>query len=138
MHQHCHIYVASIHQSPINRDRKSTKPRQLHNTQWGMICPAETPEGTAVGLVKNLALMAYITVGSNSNQIRELLEENIENLYEISPVQLSNATKVFLNGCWVGVHTDPLLLINILKSFKQNIEVMESYNINANTYLRYS
>lgn len=28
---------------------------------WGMMCPAETPEGQAVGLVKNLALMAYIT-----------------------------------------------------------------------------
>jgi len=26
-----------------------------------MMCPAETPEGQAVGLVKNLALMAYIT-----------------------------------------------------------------------------
>lgn len=29
---------------------------------WGMMCPAETPEGQAVGLVKNLALMTYITV----------------------------------------------------------------------------
>ena len=28
-----------------------------------MICPAETPEGAAVGLVKNLALMAYVSVG---------------------------------------------------------------------------
>jgi DNA-directed RNA polymerase II subunit RPB2 len=26
------------------------------------MCPAETPEGQAVGLVKNLALMTYITV----------------------------------------------------------------------------
>jgi len=24
---------------------KLTKPRQLHNSQWGMMCPAETPEG---------------------------------------------------------------------------------------------
>jgi hypothetical protein len=41
-------------------------PRQLHNTHWGYICPAETPEGGAVGLVKNMALMAYISVGSSS------------------------------------------------------------------------
>lgn len=34
---------------------------QLHNSLWGMMCPAETPEGQAVGLVKNLALMSYIT-----------------------------------------------------------------------------
>ena len=50
--------------SPIGRDGKLAKPRQLHNTLWGMICPAETPEGGAVGLVKNLALMAYVSVGN--------------------------------------------------------------------------
>ncbi|KAL8228691.1 hypothetical protein R6Q57_013591 [Mikania cordata] len=31
--------------SPIGREGKSAKPRQLHNSQWGMMCPAETPEG---------------------------------------------------------------------------------------------
>ena len=30
--------------SPVGRDGKLARPRQLHNTQWGMICPAETPE----------------------------------------------------------------------------------------------
>lgn len=30
--------------SPIGREGKLAKPRQLHNTLWGMICPAETPE----------------------------------------------------------------------------------------------
>ena len=30
--------------SPIGRDGKLARPRQLHNTHWGMICPAETPE----------------------------------------------------------------------------------------------
>lgn len=33
--------------SPIGRDGKLAKPRQLHNTLWGMICPAETPEVSA-------------------------------------------------------------------------------------------
>ncbi len=46
-----------------------------------MICPAETPEGQACGLVKNLALMAYISVGSASAPILEFLEEwSTENL----------------------------------------------------------
>lgn len=31
--------------SPIGREGKLAKPRQLHNTLWGMMCPAETPEG---------------------------------------------------------------------------------------------
>lgn len=29
--------------SPIGREGKLAKPRQLHNTQWGMICPAGAP-----------------------------------------------------------------------------------------------
>ena len=43
--------------TPIGRDGKIAKPRQLHNTHWGLVCPAETPEGQACGLVKNLSLM---------------------------------------------------------------------------------
>ncbi|KAL0305745.1 UNVERIFIED_CONTAM: DNA-directed RNA polymerase II subunit RPB2 [Sesamum radiatum] len=61
--------------SPIGREGKLAKPRQLHNSQWGMMCPAETPEGQACGLVKNLALMVYITVGSAAYPILEFLEE---------------------------------------------------------------
>ena len=35
--------------SPVGREGKLAKPRQLHNSQWGMICPAERPEGQACG-----------------------------------------------------------------------------------------
>lgn len=68
-----------------------------------MICPAETPEGAAVGLVKNLALMAYISVGSQPSPILEFLEEwSMENLEEIAPSAIADATKIFVNGCWVS------------------------------------
>jgi DNA-directed RNA polymerase II subunit RPB2 len=36
--------------SPIGREGKLAKPRQLHNSQWGIICPAETPEGQVGGV----------------------------------------------------------------------------------------
>lgn len=53
--------------------------------QWGMICPAETPEGQACGLVKNLALMAYVSVGCASGPVLEFLEEwTMESLEEVS------------------------------------------------------
>ena len=89
--------------SPIGREGKLAKPRQLHNTQWGMICPAETPEGQACGLVKNLALMTYISVGCASQPVLEFLEEwATENLEEIAPSVIPQATKIFVNGkgCW--------------------------------------
>ncbi len=39
-----------------------TKPRQLHNTYFGVICPFETPEGKPIGLIKNLAFQSQVTV----------------------------------------------------------------------------
>uniref|UniRef100_A0A4W3J9J6 DNA-directed RNA polymerase subunit beta n=1 Tax=Callorhinchus milii TaxID=7868 RepID=A0A4W3J9J6_CALMI len=113
--------------SPIGRDGKLAKPRQLHNTLWGMICPAETPEGHAVGLVKNLALMAYISVGSQPSPILEFLEEwSMENLEEISPAAIADATKIFVNGCWVGIHKDPDQLMNTLRKLRRQMDIIVS------------
>lgn len=101
--------------TPIGRDSKAAKPRQLHNTHWGMVCPAETPEGSACGLVKNLALMSYISVGSYSAPVMEFLEEwGLEDLSEYQDAP--TATKVFVNGVWMGIHRDaPTLHNNLLQ-----------------------
>jgi DNA-directed RNA polymerase II subunit RPB2 len=110
--------------SPVGREGKLAKPRQLHNTHWGMVCPAETPEGQACGLVKNLSLMAYITVGSSSALILDFLEEwTMEGLEDISPAVIPNATKIFVNGCWVGVHRNPDYLVSTLRSLRRNVNL---------------
>jgi len=99
--------------TPIGRDGKIAKPRQLHNTHWGLVCPAETPEGQACGLVKNLSLMCYVSVGTPAGPIVEFMNQrNMELLEEYDPKQNPNATKVFVNGVWVGVHRDPTQLAN--------------------------
>ncbi|VDK86273.1 unnamed protein product [Onchocerca ochengi] len=113
--------------SPIGREGKLAKPRQLHNTQWGMVCPAETPEGQAVGLVKNLALMAYISVGSLPEPILEFLEEwSMENLEEVAPTAIADATKIFVNGAWVGIHRDPEQLMTTLKKLRREMDIIVS------------
>ncbi|KAI5148248.1 DNA-directed RNA polymerase II subunit RPB2 [Enteropsectra breve] len=107
--------------TPIEKEGKLAKPRQLHSSHWGMICPAETPEGHSCGLVKNLSLMAYISVGKPSAPIVEILEEcGVERLEEIRG---SSGTKVFVNGAWIGLHTDPSMLISILKSLRRTGQI---------------
>lgn len=92
-----------------------------------MLCPAETPEGAAVGLVKNLALMAYISVGSQPSPILEFLEEwSMENLDEITPSAIADATKIFVNGCWVGIHRDPDQLMETLVKLRRQMDVIVS------------
>ncbi|EGG18445.1 RNA polymerase II core subunit [Cavenderia fasciculata] len=106
--------------TPIGREGKLAKPRQLHNTHWGIVCPSETPEGQACGLVKNLAMMAYISVGSASEPILEFLEEwSTENLEEITdPSSILNATKIFVNGMWVGINKQPDHLLKTLRTLR--------------------
>lgn len=87
-----------------------------------MICPAETPEGQACGLVKNLALMAYISVGCAAAPVLEFLEEwTMELLEEISPSVILQATKIFVNGAWVGVHRDPQMLVKTLRQMRRQV-----------------
>ena len=110
--------------TPLERSGKMAKPRQLHNTHWGMICPAETPEGQAVGLVKNMALMCHITVGSLPSVVYDFLNEwGLETLDEINPSQVALMTRVFLNGKWVGMHADPTMLCETLRDLRRKREI---------------
>jgi DNA-directed RNA polymerase II subunit RPB2 len=70
--------------TPLSKSDKLAKPRQLHNTHWGMICPCETPEGAPCGLVKNLTLMAKVSVGSPSSGMLNLLTKTLNLIEEIS------------------------------------------------------
>ena len=51
--------------TPIDKSGKLVPPRRLHNSSWGFLCPAETPEGASIGIVKNLSYMSHITISSN-------------------------------------------------------------------------
>ena len=106
--------------TPIGRDGKIAKPRQLHNTHWGLVCPAETPEGQACGLVKNLALMCNVTVGSPGDPIVDfMVQRNMEVLEEFEPMRTPNATKIFVNGVWNGIHRDPVHLVRTIQSLRR-------------------
>jgi len=117
--------------TPLNKKDKLAKPRQLHNTHWGMICPAETPEGAPVGLVKNLSLMSTVSVGYPKKSTDELLdflknELGMEELNkDTTPSTIADMTKVFLNGRWVGIHQDPYFLVAKLKNVRRMSNFMK-------------
>lgn len=60
--------------SPLSRSQPHFEARDLHPTQFGKICPNETPEGPNCGLVKNLALMTKISEGSDPKEIEEIIK----------------------------------------------------------------
>lgn len=115
--------------TPIGRDGKIAKPRQLHNTHWGMVCPAETPEGQACGLVKNLSLMATVTVGTPSAPIVEFLEEfGLDSLVDMQLAH-AKATKIFVNGVWMGTHDDPAQLVDTLRDLRRKDDISHEVSV---------
>jgi DNA-directed RNA polymerase beta subunit/intein/homing endonuclease len=82
-------------------------------------CPAETPEGQSVGIVKNLSYMAHITIHSNIAPVYEYVTPYIIPIQDVSAKELYDKVKVFINGSWIGIAIDPIELYKMLKDKKQ-------------------
>ena len=54
--------------SPLSASQENFQARELHSTHLGRLCPIETPEGTNIGLRKNLSLLCSISHGSNEDE----------------------------------------------------------------------
>lgn len=106
--------------TPIDKSGKLVPPRRLHNSSWGYICPAESPEGQSVGIVKNLSYMACITIPSNSSGLYDYILPLIIKIDDITKTstKIANMFKVFINGAWVGITEEPIELYNKLKDKK--------------------
>ena len=106
--------------TPIDKSGKLVPPRRLHNSTWGFLCPAETPEGQSIGIVKNLAYLAHITINSNSSGLYDYILPSIINIdtYNGSYKDLDDYVKVFINGAWVGITKEPKQIYDNLKEKK--------------------
>ena len=117
-------YVSSLSHArristPTDKSGKLIPPRKLHNTSFGYLCPAETPEGQSVGIVKNLSYMTHITIYSNSMALYEYIMPNIKSIDDgLTPVDMFEKVKVFINGAWIGITETPYELYSMLKDKK--------------------
>ena len=95
---------------------KIVKPRLLNGSQWGIIDPVDTPDGGNVGLHKHMALGAYITTNCSSKPLITWLRNNGLRLLEESTTEfIGSMTKLIVNGNWVGVHSNPIQIIDNFK-----------------------
>ena len=105
--------------TPIDKSGKLIPPRKLHNTSWGFLCPAETPEGGSIGVVKNISYMTHVTIHSNPVSLHTHIDEYIERIETLTPCETYNQVRVFVNGIWVGITRDPIRLYSEFKLKKQ-------------------
>ena len=119
----------------MEKNGKLVQPRKLDNSQIGMICPAETPEGSSVGLVKNMALSTNISIAMNSTHIRRILV-NLGVIVYDDTYNMANPDKspidylknmgsednvyIMVNGDIIGYYTNPDKLYLTLKHYKRS------------------
>ena len=117
--------------TPLNKSGKISGPRHLHNTHWGIICPSETPEGHSIGLVKNFALLSYISISQLTTKIVEYLYNTlkVEKLERVSIGNIPNLTKVFVNGDWIGMHKNAEYIIANLKALRRKGKIHHEISI---------
>jgi DNA-directed RNA polymerase subunit B len=97
--------------SPLTRSQPHFEARDLHSTQWGRLCPNETPEGPNCGLVKNLALTVEISEGFDEKEVESILKDL--GIQEVS--KRAKGSRVYLNGDLIGIHPDGLSLVENMR-----------------------
>ncbi|MBN1389781.1 MAG: DNA-directed RNA polymerase subunit B [Candidatus Thermoplasmatota archaeon] len=118
--------------SPLTRSQPHFEARDLHPTQWGRLCPNETPEGQNCGLVKNLALIVDISEGYDDRKLEStLFDMGVRRIEK----ELTDESRVYLNGNLIGIHHDPVGLVeSIRKRRRQGFLAMpqeKSHEINV-------
>ena len=119
--------------SPLARSQPHFEARDLHPTQWGRLCPNETPEGQNCGLVKNLALIVDVSEGSDEKELYD--DTNGTGLLfdlGVRPVEkgkfVAEKAKIYVNGDLVGVHDKPDELVEDIK--RRRRQGMLSHEVN--------
>ncbi|KAJ8315119.1 hypothetical protein KUTeg_007269 [Tegillarca granosa] len=108
--------------SQFEKTRKVSGPRSLQPSQWGMLCPSDTPEGEACGLVKNLALMTHITTDHDEAPIIRLaFNLGVEDIQLLSGEEMTSPLVylVFLNGNILGVVRDYKKLVKTFRLMRR-------------------
>jgi DNA-directed RNA polymerase II subunit RPB2 len=108
--------------TPIDSSGKLIGPRKLQNTQWGYICPSETPEGHSIGVVKNFSVTCEITKDIDIDPILYYMNDYIIeiNKIDIFKHNKNKFIKLFINGDIIGYIKHPDLFVIDFKKHRTN------------------
>ncbi len=117
-------------QSPLSRSQPNLEARDLHPTHWGRLCPSETPEGSNCGLVKNLALYAVISIGTDPIKFIE----RIRSMGVVPPLEASDelrlhGSKVIVDGVIAGYVDDGPGLAREIRALRRKGLISHEINV---------
>jgi len=116
--------------SMLPGEQENFLARTLHPTHYGRFCPIETPEGTEIGLRKNLAVLARISTAVSLDEGKFLSILN-----EIGMDKEKGSVDVFYNGRFIGHIEEHEKLIKTLKEKRRRAELPIEMSIRYDKYL---
>lgn len=121
--------------SQFEKTRKVSGPRALQPSQWGMLCPSDTPEGEACGLVKNLALTTHITTDVEEEPIARIaFTLGVEDIHLLTGAELyrPDSYVVYLNGNVLGVTRFPQRFVLHFRRLRRAGRISEFVSVYTN------
>lgn len=125
--------------SQFEKTRKVSGPRSLQPSQWGMMCPCDTPEGEACGLVKNLALLAHVTQDEEEHTVTRIcFDLGVESVGAMTGEEMNSPENylVFINGLILGAHSRPQELVLSLRCLRRAGCIGEFVSVDLNAVAR--
>ncbi|ETS62613.1 hypothetical protein PaG_03253 [Moesziomyces aphidis] len=123
--------------SQFEKTRKVSGPRALQPSQWGMLCPSDTPEGEACGLVKNLALTTHITTDVEEEPIARIaFTLGVEDIHLLTGAELyrPDSFVVYLNGNVLGVTRFPQRFVMQFRRLRRAGRISEFVSVYTNNH----
>lgn len=121
--------------SQFEKTRKVSGPRALQPSQFGMLCPSDTPEGEQCGLVKNLALMTHITTDDDEEPVRKIVFIlGAEDITSSSGVEMyrDGAYIIFINGTPIASTLQPKRFLTGFRKFRRMGRISEFVSVFIN------
>jgi len=123
-------YLAIISQlqrvsSMLPSDQENFKARTLHPTHYGRFCPIETPEGTEIGLRKNLAILSKVSTTINIDNEKFLKEMESFGLDK----EGIEGREVFFNGIFIGSVKDHISFVKRMREIRRDGKIHYQLNI---------
>jgi DNA-directed RNA polymerase subunit B len=135
-------YLATISQlqrvsSMLSSEQENFLARTLHPTHYGRFCPIETPEGTEIGLRKNLAILSRVSTRFTIDEVKFLKTlDSIGLIRESEEPSKEKEVDVFLNGIFIGSVHNPKDFAAKVREKRRNNELPEQLNVRNNEHFQ--
>jgi DNA-directed RNA polymerase subunit B len=117
--------------STLPGEQENFAARTVHPTHYGRFCPIETPEGTEIGLRKNLAMLARVSTRPKMSEekiVKILLEAGLSKDSE-------GEIDVFYNGKFVGSVKDGRQFFLAVREKRRKTELPSELSVRFDSFM---